>query len=209
MITSYRSPYICLPDLFSFGSLVASEVTLWDFKRSSIVFLPGLQPKTKHLFPPEENVFLMVFFIVLVSLFCLFSSLGLLRVKRRTGSSRSVWTMLNRSCSKPSRGPRRCPRSRLSSPRGWRHSTRCVCCQVQICLSLCGHVLLTHFKWRTGPNCVKMYFKLALLFRLRSVTATLRSDWDSWRHNWKRRIRSYRGWLILSFYICSACQAQI
>jgi len=44
--------------------------------------------------------------------------------------------MLNRSCSKPSRGPRRCPRSRLSSPRGWRHSTRCVLSSSDMFVSL-------------------------------------------------------------------------
>lgn len=48
------------------------------------------------------------------------------RVKRRTGSFRSVLMMPNRSCSKPCRELRRCLRSKPSSPREWLHSTRCV-----------------------------------------------------------------------------------
>ncbi len=66
--------------------------------------------------------------------------------------------------------------------------------------SVWGAVLLSRFKLRTGPNDVKMHVILTLLFRRRSVMATLRRDWDSWRHNSKRKIRSYRGWLILSFF---------
>lgn len=75
----------------------------------------------------------MLFFIVLlphcsVILSCLVSR----RVKKRTGSSRSVWMTLSKSYSRPSRGPRRCPRSRRSSPRGWRHLTRCACLFVRV-----------------------------------------------------------------------------
>lgn len=77
----------------------------------------------------QKTLFIMVFFIVLLphcSVILILSCLVSRRVKKRTGSSRSVWMMLSKSYSRPSRGPRRCPRSRPSSPRGWRHLTRCV-----------------------------------------------------------------------------------
>lgn len=152
----------------------------------------------------------MVFFIVLVSLFCLFSSsLGLLRVKRRTGSSRSAWTTLNRSCSKPSRGQRRFPRSRLSSPRGWRHSTRCVPSGSDLFVSL----------WSCAINSFQMENRSKLCSNVIYPCSVVQAEE---RHgNFEERLRQLEAQLEeknqelqrvtqpLFLMFCSSCQAQI